>query len=102
MNCDCGMEEVEEIMPTSPDKKEDLMNRRKAYFINPAVKTPTGAFIPCYGIEDEPGYYKTNWEWDITLEKAEELVQRMNDKLGITAEEAERIVLSTMKPLTFH
>lgn len=89
-------------MPTSPEKKEILLHRRKAYFVNPAVKTKHGAFILCIAEEDEPGYYQTNWEWDATLKKAQELAQRMNDRLGITAEEAERIVLSTMKPLTFH
>jgi hypothetical protein len=89
-------------MPTSPDKKEVLMHRRKAYFINPVVKTERGAFIPCFAIEDESGYYETKWEWDTTLKKAQKLAQRINDRLGITAEDAERIVLSSMKPLTLH
>ena len=89
-------------MPTSPDKKEVLLHRRKAYFINPVVKTESGAFIPCFAIEDESGYYETKWEWDTTLKKAQELVQRINDRLGISAEGAEHIVLSSMNPTTFH
>ncbi len=89
-------------MPISPDENDALMHRRRAYFINPAVKTERGAFIPCIAVEDEPGYYETKWEWDTTLKKAQELAQRINDRLGITAEDAERIVLSTMKPMTFH
>ncbi len=89
-------------MPTSPDKKEVQLHRRKAYFINPAVTTVNGAFIPCYAVEDESGYYETKWAWDMTLKKAQELAQRINDRLGISVEDAERIVLSSMNPTTFH
>lgn len=69
---------------------------KSVYFILPTVKDIDGGYIPCIAIEDEPGYYKTNWNWGESLEIAEECARQKNLALGISEKEAFKIVLSSM------
>lgn len=46
--------------------------------------------------EFESGYYLTDWVWGPTLEDAQKIAKTMNTKLGLTDEDVDRIVVSSM------
>lgn len=69
----------------------------KAYFIQPTVTDENGNYIPCIAVENERGFYRTNWEWGNDIEQAQRIADMMNDKLGITRADANRIVISSMR-----
>ena len=71
-------------------------NQRMVYFIQQTVKSSSGGFIPCIAIEGESGYYPTDWDWGTDLELAEECAREKNERLGITEDEAHKIILGTM------
>jgi hypothetical protein len=76
--------------------------RRRAYFILETIRSEDGQLIPCIAIEGVAGYYQTDWMWGTDVRKAEAIAQKMNDKLGISAADADRIVLSTMRKAVFN
>lgn len=85
-----------------PDDISKLLNRRKAYFVIDSIRSEDGNLVPCIAIEKEPGYFRTDWEWGKSLTDAEKYAAQMNARLGLTSEDAAKIVLSTMRPVTFH
>jgi hypothetical protein len=86
----------------NPHELAALLNRRKAYFVMDAERDEKGDIIPCIAIEKEPGYFKTDWAWGKSLTEALKIAEKMNAKLGITKEDADKIVMSTMRIPTFH
>ena len=81
--------------------KEAFKGRRIAYFVLGTEKTPDGAYTVCVAIENEAGFYKLDWGWHCSLAKAKAETQQMNDKLGLTEEEVNSIVISTMGTPTY-
>lgn len=77
--------------------RKDNGGRRMVYFINELKRDANGGYIPCIAVEDEPGYYPTDWNWGTDLEFAKELANEMNIKMGYYRKEAMLIQLSTMR-----
>jgi hypothetical protein len=72
--------------------------RRIAYFVLGTERTKDGAFIVCVAIEGDAGFYKMDLEWKCSFIKAKAQAEEMNVKIGLTQEEVEEIILSTMLP----
>jgi hypothetical protein len=70
--------------------------RRMAYFVRDTERTKEGAFIVCVAVEDEPGYFKLDWGWHCSSARAKAETVLLNDKLGLTEEEVNEIIISTM------
>ena len=70
---------------------------RRAYFILEPIKNKDGEYIPCIATEGEKGYHMTDWHWGTDLDHAEDCCDDKNKLLGITKEEAMKIVLSSMR-----
>jgi len=77
------------------------MNRRKAYFVMDTIRNSTGEIIPCIAVEGVAGYYQTDWTWGKSLSQAEKIAVQMNERLGVSVQDADAIVLSTMKNVIF-
>ena len=69
---------------------------RKVYFIMETERTEAGELIPCIAVEDEKGFYRTDWAWGTDREVAQEIVDEKNANLGIDPKEAMLIQLGTM------
>ena len=72
--------------------------RRVAYFVLDTERTKEGAFIACLAVEGEPGYFKLDWGWHCSAARAKAETVLMNDNLGLTEEDANEIIISTMGP----
>lgn len=70
---------------------------RRVMFVNEAITTEDGEFIPCIAVEGERGYNKTDWAWGKDYEQAEKWCEERNTEQGIGKIEATRIVLGTMR-----
>ena len=70
-------------------------DRNIAYFIPVDGETDRGWNV-AIAAEDVPHYYKTDWFWDCDHETAVKLVNEVNAKRGITEEESERIISSSV------
>ena len=66
------------------------------YLVMQTVRDDNG-YIPCIAERNISGFSKTNWRWNCDYEQAEELVDKMNLKLGWNKNEALKIVLSSMR-----
>lgn len=75
-----------------------IPEKRMAYFIQQTVTDKSGQYIPCIAVEGESGYNLTDWTWGKDLDQAEAIADEKNEALGLTKEEAMKIVLSTMRP----
>ena len=71
--------------------------KRMAYFVNDDERKE-GAYIMCFAVEGESGFYKMDWGWHCSLAKAKAETALMNKKLGLNEEEVNRIIISTMGP----
>lgn len=70
---------------------------RVAYFVSDGERKE-GAYIMCFAVEGESGFYKLDWGWHCSLAKARAETALMNKKLGLNEEEVNRIIISTMGP----
>ncbi len=70
---------------------------RLAYFILDTEKDADGNFIPCIAKEWEPGYSRTSWNYGKDRDLAEETVETLNLRIGITEKDAAVIVATTMR-----
>jgi len=77
-------------------------NTRQCFCIPPSSLTEYG-YVPSLVTENEPGHSpmagegKTPWYWGKTIERAEQICARVNQKrFGISPATANRIVASTM------
>lgn len=77
--------------------KEEEMKARTAYFLLESQTNDDGEFRVLIAVENEDGYYKTDWFWGKDLAVAEQIAQEKNEMMGITREEAFKIVASTMR-----
>ena len=84
---------------------QELLNegRRYCWYLNPTVSDPERGYRPCLVFENESGCYPNGggdvepWYWGKDLKTAETVADRMNERMGITTEEAFKIVASSMK-----
>lgn len=74
--------------------KEEL---RIAYFVLESQVNTNGEYNALCAIEGKKGYYYTDWYWGDNLEVAEKIAKDKNLAMGITSDEAMKIVLSTMR-----
>jgi len=72
---------------------------RMAYFLLETERDKNGNFIPCIAKEYERGYYRTSWTYGKDRDLAEATIQTLNMRMGISEQEAARIVASTMGKL---
>jgi hypothetical protein len=72
--------------------------KRMAYFVSDAERKE-GAYIMCFAVEGEAGFYKMDWGWHCSLARAKAETFLMNKKLGLNEEEVNSIIISTMGPL---
>lgn len=72
--------------------------KRTAYFVLDTERTKEGAYIMCFAIEGEAGFYKLDWGWHCSFTKAKAETALMNKKLGLNEEEVNKIIISTMGP----
>lgn len=68
-----------------------------AYVILQTVVNEKGEYIPCIAKEGERGYYKTDWAWGKDLAIAEQYAVEKNKAMGLSKEDAMKIVLGTMR-----
>lgn len=74
-----------------------MTEKRVAYFILESQTNDKGEFRALVAKENESGYYKTDWFWGDDLEVAEKIARERNEKMGISADDAFKIVASTMR-----
>ncbi|GAG23292.1 unnamed protein product [marine sediment metagenome] len=78
--------------------------KAQCYWIDPAQDAePTSGYVPSLVVENESGHsplagrgkYAAPWTWGKTYEKAVEVCKHVNNRNGVTPEEANRIVASS-------
>jgi len=74
-----------------------MTKNRTAYFILESQANDKGEFRALIAVENERGYYKTDWFWGSDLDQAEEIAREKNLAMGITKDDACLIVLSSMR-----
>ena len=74
-----------------------MPEKRKAYFILESQTDERGSYRALIAVEDEPGYYKTDWFWGSDLDQAEEIAREKNLAMGISRDDACLIILSSMR-----
>ena len=82
----------------------DLSGKRWAYVIVVEQTDKEGNYIPCIAVENESGYYPMTgrgahsapWKWGKDYETACQIAEEMNAKMGLSEEEAYKIVVSSM------
>ena len=72
--------------------------KRMAYFVS-ADERKEGAYIMCFAVEGEAGFYRADWGWHCSLAKARAETALMNKKLGLSEEKVNKIIISTMGPV---
>ncbi len=72
--------------------------RRMAYFVS-ADERKGRAYIMCFVVENEAGFYRLDWGWHCSLADARAETEMMNKKLGLSEEEVNKIMISTMGPV---
>jgi len=75
-----------------PNKEPPKM----AIIILEEEKDRKGRYIPCIVKEGEKGYYPTTWQWGLDKAIAQKLADDYNQRLGLTKEQAEQLVLQSM------
>ena len=74
-----------------------MPDTRKAYFILESQTNDKGEFRALVAVENESGYYKTDWFWGSNLDQAEEIAREKNLAMGISSDDANLIILSSMR-----
>ena len=79
------------------DFRTENSGNRRCYFILGSQTNDKCEFRALIAVENEKGYYKTDWFWGSNLDQAEEIAREKNLAMGITEEEAHKIILLTMR-----
>jgi len=88
------------VNPFTTDKKF-------CYFIDQSMRDDNGNYTPVIVIEEEQGYYQTDWNLGSDYTCVQDFVNIRNTRLGLSQDEVDAIVINSMrKPLaqdnTFH
>jgi hypothetical protein len=82
----------------------EIDGKRICFFIDETMVVKhdddTRHYYPAIVTENEDGYNRTNWDYGTDYKLAEEAVESLNRKRGISKEEADAIVMSSMFPKT--
>lgn len=89
--------ETKEIKMKKGKTEVTLPKGRTAYFLLESQTNDNGEFRALIAVENEDGYYKTDWFWGKDLAVAEKIAQEKNEMMGISRDEAFKIVGSTMR-----
>ena len=80
-----------------------MSDKRFCYFVPADAEPVPGGFIPSVVYEDKPGHSpmkgspsQAPWAWGPDREGAEESAQRMNERMGLTEEDVDIIIASSM------
>jgi hypothetical protein len=73
-----------------------LGSKPLAYFLMPLDEFTGEDIFPCIAVQNEPGYYRTDWNWGKDWKIASEACENQNAKLGLTRVEAAMIVASSI------
>jgi|WetSurSiteA1Bulk_404760.scaffolds.fasta_scaffold42195_3 hypothetical protein len=74
-----------------------MLKHRKVYWISELDRAEDGGYIPCIAIEDEPEYFKTDWNWGTNLKIANKLAEEKNLESGINPKEAWLILMGCFR-----
>lgn len=74
-----------------------MIKGRVAYFVLESQTNAEGEYRALVAEENESGYYLTDWFWGKDLEIAEKIAREKNEKMGISEDEAYKILLSSMR-----
>lgn len=77
-------------------QRRNIMEQRVAYFVKESITNENGEYIPCIAKENEQGYYKTDWTWGTNFEIAEECANDKNEMLGLSRNDINDIIASTL------
>jgi hypothetical protein len=69
---------------------------RMCYMIIETKRAADGGFIPCIAKEGTNGFYLTDWNYGTDLDRAEDAVDELNKRLGLTETDVVTIMLSTL------
>ena len=86
-----------EVMETD-EKMSDSTTQKRVYLVMETERDDNG-WIPCFAIDNESGYYRTNWRWDCTFEEAEQICKEKNEKLGYSEKDSIMVVVSSMRKI---
>lgn len=79
------------------NRKAQPTNPRTAYLILETEYDPEKGFNPCIVKENESGYYRTDWFWGKNLDLAKEAARQKNEAMGLTPQDVQDIVDSSLK-----
>lgn len=82
------------------------MDRRYCYYVCSTGQEDPRGIIPSVVYEGEPGHYPlvgrgtaaTPWFWGKTLDEARKVCREQNERLGLSPEDVNKIVASSMFP----
>lgn len=74
-----------------------MTEKRKVYFLMDSQRNEKNELIVLIAVENESGYYKTDWLWGTDIGVAEKIAREKNEKMGVSEDEAYKVVLSTMR-----
>lgn len=75
----------------------DTTEKRRCYYILLSQGAP---YRPVIVEEGTSGYCRTDWEWGDNLADAERLAAEKNERLGLTPEDVEEIITSSMAAIS--
>jgi hypothetical protein len=85
----------------------DLTGKHYAFTLVEEQRASDGGYIPCVAIENEYGYYPMTgdegeyaspWNWGTDREIAQKLCDDKNKEMGLSQEDALKIIGSSMFP----
>lgn len=90
LRCACQRYRWESFMEDAPEK-------RIAFFIMETRRNNKGEYNALIAVENERGYYPTDWYWGADKEVAQQICDERNERLGLDRKEAMKIQTSTMR-----
>jgi hypothetical protein len=74
-----------------------VKEKRMAFHILETQVNSKGEYNALIAVEGERGYFKTDWYWSTDIKLARECADERNARLGLSKEEAAKIVCSSFK-----
>ncbi|MFA5376721.1 MAG: hypothetical protein WC455_13315 [Dehalococcoidia bacterium] len=72
---------------------------RIAFFVMETRTDNKGEYVALIAVEDESGFHITDWSWGSDFKQAQEIANERNTRLGLSKEDAAKIVCSTMRQI---
>ena len=90
LRCDCDQFTYKSFVEVPPPP-------RMAFFVMETNMNSQGEYNALIAVENERGYYKTDWYWGKDFKKAQEIADERNFRMGLSRKEAAMIQCSTMR-----